>query len=252
MDRHLQRGGGAPAGAQPHQAAPPAVQHPPAGRQVLSLHHDHHGGRVPAGGLHPATPPHAATCTSDRSPAPPRCGRRWTRWAGCSPVRTCRGRQPGSAAAARRACSSTSSGARRLSGRDWSRRRLPRSGGAGGGLPERPRARWSAAGARRCRRQPLAGFRDGAAVYRDRLEALRHVLERQQDRVEHPSVRADVTGLAMDDQGANVQVFITRDGKLADRRSLTLENVEGAGRATRCSSASWASTTDRHRWCRPS
>ena len=32
----------------------------------------------------------------------------------------------------------------------------------------------------------------------------------------------------MDAQGANVQVFVTRDGKLADRRSFTLENVEGA------------------------
>ena len=66
-----------------------------------------------------------------------------------------------------------------------------------------------------------------AAVYRDRLEALRHVLERQG--IESSSLgSADITGLAVDAQGANVQVFVTRDGKLADRRSFTLENVEGA------------------------
>ena len=39
---------------------------------------------------------------------------------------------------------------------------------------------------------------------------------------------ADIAGLAVDEWGANVQVFITRDGKLADRRSFTLVNVEGA------------------------
>ncbi|MBN1628732.1 MAG: excinuclease ABC subunit UvrC, partial [Thermoleophilia bacterium] len=66
-----------------------------------------------------------------------------------------------------------------------------------------------------------------AAVFRDRVEALRHVLERQQ--IESSTLgSADVTGLAVDDWGANVQVFITRDGKLADRRSLTFVNVAGA------------------------
>jgi len=68
---------------------------------------------------------------------------------------------------------------------------------------------------------------EGAALFRDRLEALNHVLERQ--RIESSSLRsADVVGMATDVCGANVQVFITRDGKLADRRSLTLVNVEGA------------------------
>ena len=68
---------------------------------------------------------------------------------------------------------------------------------------------------------------ESAAAYRDRLEALRHVLERQQ--IESSTLgSADITGLAVDDWGANVQVFITRDGKLADRRSLTFVNVAGA------------------------
>lgn len=68
---------------------------------------------------------------------------------------------------------------------------------------------------------------ESAAAFRDRLEALRHVLERQQ--IESGTLgSADITGLALDDWGANVQVFITRDGKLADRRSLTFVNVAGA------------------------
>ena len=77
--------------------------------------------------------------------------------------------------------------------------------------------------------QEAAGRQDfeSAAVFRDRLDALRHVLERQQ--VESSSLgSADITGLAVDDWGANVQVLITRDGKLADRRSLTFVNVAGA------------------------
>jgi excinuclease ABC subunit C len=68
---------------------------------------------------------------------------------------------------------------------------------------------------------------ESAAVFRDRLDALTHVLERQ--RIESGSLgSADITGLAVDEWGANVQVFITRDGKLADRRSLTLVNAQGA------------------------
>ncbi len=69
---------------------------------------------------------------------------------------------------------------------------------------------------------------ESAALYRDRVKALTHVLERQ--RIESSCLRsADITGMAADSWGANVQVFVTRDGKLADRRSLTLVNVDDAG-----------------------
>lgn len=69
---------------------------------------------------------------------------------------------------------------------------------------------------------------EAAAVYRNRLEALHHVLERQQ--MESNALgSADIIGLALDDWGANVQVFLTRDGKLSDRRSLTFVNVAGSG-----------------------
>jgi excinuclease ABC subunit C len=68
---------------------------------------------------------------------------------------------------------------------------------------------------------------EAAALYRDRLAALRHVLERQQ--VESGVLgSADVTGMAIDEWGANVQVFLTRDGRVVDRKSFTLVNVEGA------------------------
>lgn len=68
---------------------------------------------------------------------------------------------------------------------------------------------------------------EAAAAFRDRAEALRHVLERQQ--IEASGLgSADIIGMAVDEWGANVQVFITRDGKLADRRSFTMVNVEGA------------------------
>ncbi len=68
---------------------------------------------------------------------------------------------------------------------------------------------------------------ESAAVFRDRLDALCHVLERQQ--IESSSLgSADITGMALDEWGANIQVFITRDGRLADRRSLTFVNVAEA------------------------
>ena len=66
-----------------------------------------------------------------------------------------------------------------------------------------------------------------AALYRDRLVALRHVLEKQQVR-SNVLGSADVIGMARDEQRANVQVFLTRDGILTDRRSFMLEGTEGA------------------------
>ena len=66
-----------------------------------------------------------------------------------------------------------------------------------------------------------------AALYRDRLLALRHVLEKQQVR-SNVLGSADVIGMARDEQRANVQVFLTRDGMLTERRSFMLEGTEGA------------------------
>ncbi|MHB9150724.1 MAG: excinuclease ABC subunit UvrC [Thermoleophilia bacterium] len=69
-----------------------------------------------------------------------------------------------------------------------------------------------------------------AALLRDRLEALHHILERQQVKGAVQGA-VDIIGLARDESGANVQVFLTRDGLLSDRRSFTLDGVEAASEA---------------------
>lgn len=66
-----------------------------------------------------------------------------------------------------------------------------------------------------------------AALLRDRLEALRHIMERQQVKGAVQGA-VDVIGLARDERGANVQVFLTRDGLLSDRRSFSLLGTETA------------------------
>ena len=84
VDSHHQRGGGAPAGAQPHQATPAALQHPPARRQVVPVHHDHRSRTNSPGSCSPGSSTGAGTSTSGRSPALRRCARRWTCSGGCS------------------------------------------------------------------------------------------------------------------------------------------------------------------------
>jgi excinuclease ABC subunit C len=70
-----------------------------------------------------------------------------------------------------------------------------------------------------------------AARYRNRLFAVRHLAERQAaDRRATGDV--DVIGFALDGDRAAVQVFPLRDGRLIDRYSFHLENVEGQDTAT--------------------
>jgi excinuclease ABC subunit C len=65
-----------------------------------------------------------------------------------------------------------------------------------------------------------------AARYRNRLNSIRHLSERQAaDRRAVGSV--DVIGLAVDGEQAAVQVFPLRDGKMIDRYGFHLENVAG-------------------------
>jgi excinuclease ABC subunit C len=65
-----------------------------------------------------------------------------------------------------------------------------------------------------------------AARFRNRLNSIRHLSERQAaDRRTVGSV--DVIGLAVDGTAAAVQVFPLRDGKMIDRYGFHLENVEG-------------------------
>ena len=70
-----------------------------------------------------------------------------------------------------------------------------------------------------------------AARYRNRLFAVRHLVERQA--ADNRSVGTiDVIGIASDGDRATVQVFPLRDGRLIDRYGFHLENVEGQDVAT--------------------
>src|SRR5919198_3022228 len=72
-----------------------------------------------------------------------------------------------------------------------------------------------------------------AAVYRDRLNSVRGMMERQ--RVAGEALRtADVIAVAVSGSDANAQVFQVRDGVLAERQSfyLTNEGERGEGEVT--------------------
>ena len=64
---------------------------------------------------------------------------------------------------------------------------------------------------------------EAAAVFRDRLQSVRSLFERQ--RISGSKVgTADLIGVAAEGKDANVQVFQVRDGILAERQSFYLEN----------------------------
>jgi excinuclease ABC subunit C len=65
-----------------------------------------------------------------------------------------------------------------------------------------------------------------AARFRNRLFSVQHLAERQAaDKRAVGTI--DVIGIALDGERASVQVFPLRDGKMIDRYSFHLENVEG-------------------------
>ena len=65
-----------------------------------------------------------------------------------------------------------------------------------------------------------------AAVYRDRLEAVRSLMERRSVAGETLD-NADVIAVATEDDTANAQVFQVRDGILAERQSFYMTNAGG-------------------------
>ena len=72
------RGRGAARRAELHQAVPAALQHPPARRQVLSVHRDLDGRGLPARLLHARAPPPRPRSTSARTRTPSACAARST------------------------------------------------------------------------------------------------------------------------------------------------------------------------------
>ena len=76
-----------------------------------------------------------------------------------------------------------------------------------------------------------------AALERNRLRAVRSLLERQ--RVANDAVGSvDAIAVAVDGSDANAQVFQVRDGVLADRQSFYLQNAGELGSPTSRSSSS--------------
>jgi excinuclease ABC subunit C len=69
-----------------------------------------------------------------------------------------------------------------------------------------------------------------AAVYRDRLTAVRSLMERQRIAGETMGT-ADVIAVAVEGEDANAQVFQVRDGVLAERQSFYLDNRTERGEA---------------------
>jgi excinuclease ABC subunit C len=68
---------------------------------------------------------------------------------------------------------------------------------------------------------------EDAARERNRLRAVRSLLERQ--RVAHESGSLDAIAVAVSEAEANAQVFQVRDGVLSDRQSFYLDNAAGGG-----------------------
>ncbi len=62
-----------------------------------------------------------------------------------------------------------------------------------------------------------------AALFRDRVAAIRSLMERQQVAGEQVGT-ADLIGVAVEGQEANAQVFQVRDGVLAERQGFYLDN----------------------------
>ena len=68
-----------------------------------------------------------------------------------------------------------------------------------------------------------------AAIYRDRLDAVRSLMQRRSIASDsHES--ADLIGVAVDGADANAQVFQVRDGILAERHGFYLANEAERGR----------------------
>ena len=166
------RGRGAARRAELHQAVQAALQHPPARRQVLSVHRDLDGRGLPARLLHARAPPPRPRCTSARTRTPRRCAARSTccRRSSCSAP----ARAPSRAgAAARRAWTTTSSAA----GRPASATSKEEYREAIDGVIDVPlraaTARSSATSKRRMKAAAAAQEFEQAALERNRLRAVR-------------------------------------------------------------------------------
>ena len=144
---------------------------------------------------------------------------------GSSRTAPARGRNRAARPAAR-ASTTSSSAARRPASATSARRPTARTSTRSSASSRAATATWSASSSSGCRRRAGAQEFEQAAVFRNRLRAVRSLFERQ--RVANEAVGTlDVIGVAVEETHANAQVFQVRDGILADRQSFYLENRAG-------------------------
>ena len=98
----------------------------------------------------------------------------------------------------------------------------------------------------RCARPPRRRSSSARRAVRNRLSAVRHLMERQFATAGSVGT-ADVLGVAIEGDSANVQVLQVRDGVLQDRQSFFLDTAgrRRRGHGARCSSPT---STTRWRW----
>ena len=217
------RGRGAAGRAELHQAVPPALQHPPARRQVLSVHRDLDGRGVPARLLHARAPPPRPRVL--RALLERQARARHARPAGQGlPVPLLPGRRAGAAlglAVPGLLHQALRGALRRLR----HARGVPRVDRRRRGLPVRalPRDRARPRGA------DEGGVGRAGATSRRRSSATACApCARCSSASAWPtsrSGRVDVVAVAVDGTDANAQVFQIRDGVLSDRQSFYLENA---------------------------
>ena len=220
--RRRHRGRGAAHRAELHQAVQAAVQHPAARRQVVSLHRDQPRRGLPARLLHARAPPARARLLR---PVQQRQARaRHARPARQDlPVPLLRG--PRARPPLRLAVPGLLHQALR-----GALRRLRLQGGVPRGDRRRDRvpvraasSRSSATSSSGCTSRAGEQDYEQATLERNRLQAVRALLERQRVADEGAGTY-DAVAVAVEGTEANAQVFQVRDGVLSDRQSFYLEN----------------------------
>ena len=240
-----QRGRGAHARVQPHQAAPAPVQHPAAGRQELPVPRGHARRGVAAGDGDAGRASARASATSGRTRHAYAIRETLDLLLRTFPIRTCTRQQVRPAPPARSAvpARSTSRSARPVRRRDRRRRRTTRSSHELLDFldGEHRRDRQAARDAR-CARRPTSSSSSGRPACATgshrcarRSSASRWSADRNED--------LDVIGIADDELEAAVQVFYVRKGRVVGRKGFVVDKVEDLDAPASSSAASSSSST---------
>ena len=209
---------------------PAAVQRAAARRQELPVHRDQPRRGVPARLLHARGATGATGSTSGRSRTPTRCGTPSTSSARSSRAVPCEGREPGRPSGVPcldyhiKRCLAPCVGY--ISKEDYRAlidQIIAFLSGRYRGLEKELEGEM---------REAAAGQEfERAASLRNRLQAMRHLMERQFATAGSVGT-ADVLGVALEGDTANVQVLQVRDGVVQDRQSFFLDAAGAEDEAT--------------------